>query len=177
MDFTGKFAVVEYCRHFASRYVPRDHESAASKASELINRFVASPRGQQLMQARQVHREVEFLLPWPPGEANPLGCYIRGYIDCLYQDADGAWHIVDYKTNQVAKANVPQVSGQYELQLYVYAMAAEHVLGQPPIELVLYFLQPGAERSFAWNDDARHGAMDKLSQRIASITASDWSLH
>jgi ATP-dependent exoDNAse (exonuclease V) beta subunit len=69
---------------------------------------------------------------------------------------------VDYKTNQVSAAHVPSVGRRYELQMYVYALAAERVLGQSPVELVLYFLEPGVEHAVAWNDEARRRASDLI---------------
>ena len=144
--------------------------SAADQASEMIGRFLRSPRAKQLAQAGALHREVEFMLAWPPGETNGNGRYLRGFIDLLYQDAAGHWHLVDYKTNQVVAANVSAVSRQYELQLAMYALAAERILGKPPVDLVLYFLQPGVDHSITWNDDVRHDAIEILNQAIAAAT-------
>ena len=84
----------------------------------MIERFVASPRWpRNSPTATAVHREVEFLLAWPPGETNGDGRYLQGFIDCLYQDAAGDWHLVDYKTNDVTAADVARVAQQYEMQL------------------------------------------------------------
>ena len=37
-----------------------------------------------------MHRELEFLLAWPPDRPEAGGLYLRGYIDCLFRDAQGA---------------------------------------------------------------------------------------
>ena len=40
---------------------------------ELIERFLASPRGAAMAAAAEVHREMEFLLAWPPDRPDPEG--------------------------------------------------------------------------------------------------------
>ena len=134
----------------------------------MIERFAASPRGRQLASASALHREVEFLLAWPPGTTNGDGRYIRGFIDCLYQDADGA---LAHRRLQNQRRHAPPTSSayakRYEMQLYVYAMAAERALGQSPAELVLHFLRPGVEHVFPWNDAARTRAIEMVNEAIA----------
>jgi ATP-dependent helicase/nuclease subunit A len=142
----------------ARRLAPRhfdDSGPAAKEAARLVRHFLASDRAVQLADARQVHRELEFLLAWPPHAAGPVTMSLEGVIDCLYQGRDGAWHVLDYKTNRVTEQTLAEVAAGYQLQLYVYAAAAEQVLGVPPQSLVLYFLRPGKEFAFAWNDQAR----------------------
>jgi len=127
---------------------------------------------------------LEFLLAWPPNgmsggwgraSASPhTARYFHGYIDCLYQDSNGDWHLIDYKTNDVAAADVARLARQYEMQMYVYALAAERALGRPPIELALQFLRPGVEHIFPWNDAARDRAYDLVNNAINAAT--DWSL-
>ena len=136
----------------------------------MIERFVASPSGRRLAGACRCSRKWNSSCPgrpwlglqWPSrterraqvGQTSGAGRYFRGYVDCLYQDDAGTWHIMDYKTNDVSAAQVPVVAGQYEMQLYVYALAAERVLGESPVELVLHFLRPGVDHVFAWNDQS-----------------------
>ncbi len=135
----------------------------------MIARFVTSPRGQHLATANQLQREIEFLLPWPPGEST--GQYFRGYIDCLYQDTAGTWRIVDYKTNDVSTADTAHITKRYELQLYVYALAAEQALGIPPKELVLELLRPGIEHVIPWTPKTRGKAIDMITTALETATA------
>jgi ATP-dependent exoDNAse (exonuclease V) beta subunit len=146
-------------RRAASRLLavePREIELA----EELVTGFLQSPRASELSQAKQVYHELEFLLAWPPGSPPAGGVYLQGFIDNLYQDAQGGWHILDYKTNQVDGESLATVASQYEMQLYVYALAAEQVLREPPVELTLYFLRPGLEVSYSWNDAARNRVVE-----------------
>jgi len=149
-----------------------------AEASDLVTRFLKSPRWRQLGSARRSHAELEFMLGWPPqdadGEASRLPAsverrsplYLQGVIDCMLQGDDGQWTLMDYKTNRVEADGVGEAAKAYEMQLYVYAMAAEQILGVAPAELVLHFLKPGAEHKFAWNDRARRRAVELVNNGI-----------
>jgi ATP-dependent helicase/nuclease subunit A len=171
IDFAHSADVAAWCEHLAPSHVIQNTDRAARLACNMIERFVASPRGRELANATKVHREVDFLLAWPPSEINTTGRYIQGVIDCLYEDAAGNWHIADFKTNDVTAANVAQTAHKYELQLHVYAIAAEHTLGQSPTELVLHFLRPGVEHVVPWNAAACTQAIKTLNEAISELTS------
>ena len=175
IDFAHPADIAAWCEHLAPSHVIQNTEHAAKLACNMIERFTKSSRGRELATATTVHREIDFLLAWPPGERNTTGRYIQGVIDCLYQDAAGRWHIADFKTNDVTAAKVSQEANQYELQLHVYAIAIERTLGQSPTELVLHFLRPGAEHVIPWNDSAREHAIAKVNELIIDTmeTADD----
>jgi ATP-dependent exoDNAse (exonuclease V) beta subunit len=120
-----------------------------------------------MAQAPAVHREIDFLLAWPPQR------YFVGSIDCLYQDGRGDWHLVDYKTNDVTAEAVAAAAKKYEMQLYVYAMAAERTVGRTPVELVVHFLRLGIEHRFTWNDAARQRAVELVNDAIAASDGND----
>jgi ATP-dependent helicase/nuclease subunit A len=136
----------------------------------MIQRFAASLHGEQLAKATELHREVDFLLAWPPGKPNEIGYSVRGVIDCLYQDAAGKWHVADFKTNDVPPKDVPAVAQQYELQLSIYAIAAERALGHSPAELTLHFLRPGKAFTFHWNSAARDKSIATMNDLITNAT-------
>jgi ATP-dependent helicase/nuclease subunit A len=165
IDFGDSAAIATWCEHLAPLYVVENAEQAARSACQLIERFVQSS-GEQLAQAATLHREIDFLLAWPPGQTNGDGVYIQGTIDCLYQGGDGRWRLADYKTNDVSADAVPSLASRYALQLYVYAIAAERALGQPVEELVLHFLRPGVTHVLPWNDTARRQAMEMVNEAI-----------
>lgn len=180
-----------WCEHLAPQHVEQGESEAAALACEMIERLAASPRGRRLAQADAFHREVEFLLAWT-GESRehgagsmeqevksadsvlpaPCSMLLRGFMDCLYRDAEG-WHLVDYKTNDVSAATCPHAARQYEMQLYVYAMAAERALGVAPVELVLHFLRPGVEHTFAWNEVARRQVGEMVNNAIERMVADE----
>jgi ATP-dependent helicase/nuclease subunit A len=133
----------------------------------MIERFLASPRAAEIATATDAHRELEFLLAWPPG-AKPQAAdaseqrYLQGFIDCLYRDAAGRWRLVDYKTNRVTAEGLAAAAAQYEMQMLVYALAAETILATPPAELALCFLRPGLEYHVAWGPAARQRAIEMV---------------
>ena len=154
---------------------------ARAEAIRLIQQFVKSPRARELKQAQHAFREVEFLLAWPPAVGVQLvGCsdkqsldppqrYLQGYLDCLYQDTAGRWHLIDFKTNQVLPGTLPDLAAKYELQMLAYGLAAEQALGEPIAELVLHFLRTGDEYQFPWNDHTRQRAKQLVNQAIAAM--------
>lgn len=171
IDFAAPGNVLERCRNELAR---RFSSSAVKpdNAARLIERFLQSPRAAALREAAAVHRELEFLLRWPPDE--PADCrLIQGFIDCLYQDPAGRWHLIDYKTNRVTAADVPKLAAKYELQMSLYAMAAEEVLGASLATLTLCFLQPGVEQEVPWNAAVRVRAIERINAGLlATIAAS-----
>jgi hypothetical protein len=148
----------------ADEHLP-DSPAEVAEAIAMVERFVGSQRARDIAAARACHAEIEFLLGWPP-EGTPGKVVLRGFLDRLYQDAAGRWHIVDFKTNRVADKSLAAASAPYAMQMLVYGLAAERILGSPPASLTLHFLRNGAEHQFAWNDDARRKAIEMVDQGI-----------
>ncbi|MGE0606640.1 MAG: UvrD-helicase domain-containing protein [Pirellulales bacterium] len=126
-----------------------------STAAQLLHKFFQSPRFADMAAAPRVYRELEFLLAWPPSAASggptPAegGMYLEGFIDCLYQDAAGNWHLLDYKTNQVSDHDLAATAAGYEVQLQVYALAIGRTFGQLPASCTLHFMRTGQEATIA----------------------------
>jgi ATP-dependent helicase/nuclease subunit A len=171
IDFNRPATISEWCEHLAPMHVVENVDAAAQTAREMIERLATSSTGRKLAESAALHREVDFLLAWPLGQSHGDGSMIQGSIDCIYRAGDGNWRIVDYKTNNIAAADVSSSAARYAMQLYVYAMAAEKALGKPPSELVLHFLRPGVEHVFKWNDNARRQAIELVNQAIADSLA------
>lgn len=170
MDWKNGAAVGAWCERLATERVTFLDDRVVAEAQELVERFGASPRARQLAQAAKVYAELEFLLAWPLAATGSDARFIRGFIDCLYQTADGGWHLIDYKTNHVTAEEVAREAAGYELQLGVYALAAEQALGQPLQEVVLHFLRPGIEPPFCWNEATRRRTIECVDQAIARMT-------
>ncbi len=159
--------VQEWCEFLAPQQL--NNPTTLEMATTLVERFLASERAHALAAARCVQRELEFLLPWQlPGEA-PAGRYLHGYIDCLYQDQQGEWHLVDYKSNRVTADGVLAAAQTYEMQMYVYALACERALGKRPLESVVCFLRPGAEYRFVWTPERTAQLDAELNRAITSL--------
>ncbi len=173
MDFAGSEPWRPLVRLHAER-LQIDGAAEADDAAELIERFMATPRARVLAAARQSLAEVEFLLAWPPdGAAEMSGNALVGYIDRLYQDAAGQWHVLDFKTSRVVADGVAQAAASYEMQMLVYALATQQILGSPPASLTLHFLPSSAEHAFEWNASARERAIVLVDRAIAADIAEN----
>src|SRR5690606_6859726 len=99
--FGGSTDVRELCDFLAPQHLETPTPAEIDEAVRLVEQFMKSSRAEEVSAAKCVLQEVEFLLPWPEDGAQQ---YLHGYIDCLYQDVQGGWHLIDYKSNQVTAA-------------------------------------------------------------------------
>ncbi len=147
--------VRDLCDFLAPQHLDWQAGQAAEQAAKMIGQFLQGDRARQLGSATCLLREVEFLFSRESDSSISPRRYLHGFMDCLYQDPQGDWHLLDYKSNHIVAAGVPELARGYELQMFVYSRACEKTLGGWPVESVLCFLQPGIEVSFRWNDDQR----------------------
>jgi ATP-dependent exoDNAse (exonuclease V) beta subunit len=171
IDFDQPGDVARLVRRFGPRHLP-EGEDALAEASEMLGRFLESLRARAIAESGQAHRELEFLLAWPPGAREPEPRYLQGFIDCLYQDAAGRWVVLDYKTNRVTESTVEEVAAEYEMQMLLYALAVEQIFESAPAELLLLFLRPGVEYRFAWDAAARERVVELVNQALAACVES-----
>ena len=136
-------------------------------ARQMLVRLMDSEIVSDLANARTLHREVEFAMRWPGASPGQRPALIRGVIDVLYEDSEGRWHVLDYKTNDFSShATDEQLLGPYELQLGVYAHAVTQWFGQAPRELSLVVLRPTVRRiTLPWSP----ARWEALSQRITAV--------
>ena len=153
-------------RHI-ERHIEEPH-GEAEEAIAMLEQLITSPFATRLGAARNSYTELEFLLAWPPREARVNAIYLRGFIDRLWQDEAGDWHVVDFKTNAVTPESVASTANKYEMQMLVYALAVEQIFKQPAKSLTLYFLRAGVEHVFPWNLDARDRVIQMVNQAIAA---------
>ena len=107
-----------------------------TEARKLVKAFFGSPLFRQLQRAKQVRREVDFVLNLRRG-------LVHGKLDVLFEDEEGEWHILDYKTALGDELSARK-SG-YDLQIAVYALAAHKILGVPLRSGILYYLKNNKE--------------------------------
>jgi len=165
IDFSRPGDVTAMVERLAPRHLPKA-EQRLDEPVEMVQRFLASPRAGQLGAAQEVHAELEFLLAWPPGGEQSEGRYLQGFIDCLYRDDTGQWRLIDYKTNRATEDTLASVAAPYEMQMLVYALAAETILKSPPVELVLCYLRPGLEYHFNWDATARRRVVELIDEAL-----------
>jgi len=79
--------------------------------------------------------------------------------------------VLDYKSNQVHAAGIPQPAENYALQMFVYNLACEEAIGVAPVESVLHFLRPATEFVFAWGDAERAARVELIDSAIQAELA------
>ncbi|MGB2998765.1 MAG: PD-(D/E)XK nuclease family protein, partial [Phycisphaerae bacterium] len=147
----------------------RELPSVARAALGEIRRDVAakvalvwtSPLGQRVARAKRVYREMPLLLE--VGETE-----IAGKADLIFQNTDGEWELVDYKS----RANRPadeRNADAYRLQLSLYAMAAERWLGRPVARWSVCFLDSAAVAEQSVTSEMLRAAEAEAKQALADI--------
>ena len=181
IDFARHEDVQELVERLAPEHLPAEGLDLGEPI-EMVGRFLRSPRAAELAAAEEIYRELEFMLAWPCETASGYqafhkdasgsgGRYLQGFIDCIYRDSAGRWRLIDFKTNQVTAENMASVAAGYEMQMLLYALAAENILGSPPAELALCFLRPGIEHRFSWDSDARRRVIELVNGKLLSHRA------
>lgn len=107
---------------------PRPAQMLRTVAQKIRSGGYAQPNGsnpdilQELLSAQEVHCEVPFCRMVSDG---PLPVLTNGIMDVIYRK-DGAWHIVDYKTNESAE----NLETLYRDQLTAYITAFRELSGE-----------------------------------------------
>ncbi len=73
---------------------------------------------------------------------------LEGFVDLLFEDADGSLVVVDYKTDAVSRAQAAERADSYRLQAGGYALAVQEATGKRVSQAVFLFLSPKREESF-----------------------------
>ncbi len=101
--------------------------------SKLFKRITASPR---------VYREKRFSVRDVLVENNePV--LVQGVIDCFFENPDGSFTVVDYKTDRVGKPE--ELVARHRIQLACYKRAVERMTGRAVSKTLLYSFALGCE--------------------------------
>ena len=93
-----------------------------------------------------------------------------GKIDRIDATEDGV-EIIDYKTGS-AKT---ELKAEEKMQLLIYQIAAEEVLGLKPKKLTYYYLEDGSAVSFLGKDKDKENAKKKILEAIKKIEDSNFN--
>ena len=97
--------------------------------------FFAGDLGRRMLRSPRVQREWAFNLVM-----DERGTILQGVIDCAFLE-DGAWVLVDYKTDRIVDEEA--FVQRYREQLEWYARALEKITGLPVKEKCLYSIKLG----------------------------------
>jgi len=92
-----------------------------------------------LSQSRQKRHEMSYLIDVAYGELPDVR---SKRPDLIFEDAEGAWHLVDYKTDQFPAENVESQARKHREQIKSYIADLRHLSGHK-ITPWLYFAQHG----------------------------------
>jgi hypothetical protein len=106
---------------------------------DLVLAFGRTDVAAQVAASSGIRREEPFAFALD--DRDPSSPLVNGFIDLVAVLPDGTWLIVDYKTNQVAGAELDAVvEHAYATQRRIYALAALRA-GAPAVQVAYVFLQ------------------------------------
>ena len=111
--------------------------------------FVSSKLGRRMRAAKAVYRELPFgrLLPAQNYYAEATDehdrIFLQGIIDVLFEEENGDYILLDYKTDRGISADTARA--RYQFQIDLYCDAVETILGKEVKERYLFLLNTGRE--------------------------------
>ncbi len=109
--------------------------------AEAIERFFASPLYGEMKASPRMYREKRFTTRVPAqlfegqGDDAPL---LQGVIDCFYQNADGGFTLVDYKSDAVRSGEEAVLIRRHGVQLGLYRLYIEKITGKKVTKAYIY---------------------------------------
>ncbi len=111
----------------------------SSEVARLVRRALGSEATGRARSAPRALREVPFAAEFD-------GTILEGFVDLVIETQDGV-EIVDWKTDDVAAAEVGKRLREYELQAGLYVLGIESATGRPVTRVTYVFARPGVEES------------------------------
>lgn len=114
---------------------------------EKVLQFFSTPIGKRFSNAKRLYREVPFTMSMTDGQGDSQ--IIQGIVDCLMEDEEGKWVLVDYKTDQILpifeeeEKLIEEMTKRYGVQIRIYTEAVEKILQIKVDEKLLYLFNEG----------------------------------
>ena len=124
---------------------------------DLLYSFQNTPIFEQLRSAKQVFKEYPFFFKFQKG-------VIEGIIDVVFEDHEGKWFVLDYKTNKVRPEHIETLGQYYQFQTDLYAWVMSELV-HPINEVIVLFLRPGVCYQYKWNENLK----TKIENKIRNI--------
>ncbi len=154
--------ILQVCSQFEKEIPEKLQQMAVARLQHLLN----SPVLAELKNAKRLFRETEFLLRFEYRSDHSV--LIAGTVDCLLQDEQNQWHLIDYKTGTLAEST-DQVMEKYGLQMTLYAMAIKELTSDFPKSIRIMQL---AQTSRLVELDLRPEIFKQFQQRITAAIVS-----
>ncbi|MBP2649736.1 MAG: addA [Firmicutes bacterium] len=139
--------------------VPSHREQALKRqVVPLVERYLTSQLGKRLLEFK-ILKEWPFFFSLPNPDYEGEDYLFRGVVDCLVFYPDGTLGIVDYKTDNITVEQTPARAKEHSLQLVLYAVAAELVLGRTVKDVKVYFARLGITVDILLTAELRQAVM------------------
>jgi len=102
------------------------------RAGEMVRKAIGSPILQRAVESANYEKEVPFAY-------KDNGTIFEGVMDVVFKEEDGLV-VLDFKTDLVEKNELNLKIEHYQPQVKVYSDAIKTIFGQPPKEVILFFL-------------------------------------
>ena len=109
-------------------------DASSAEAVELADRFTTSALGRRALRAGRKRHEHDFVMAIEE-------LVLRGQIDLWFEHGRDLI-LIDYKTDHVRKPVDPRRVRAYALQMQLYSIALEQIVGRPVTQAWLHFLRP-----------------------------------
>ena len=147
-------------RLIKSEFISKD-DGERVRVNELAS-FVRSPLFKEIKEAKAIHRELRFNVFLgadsftAESEKKKLlegeSILVQGVIDCLIENDDGDFHLIDYKTDRLTREELhdtalgeERLRASHTLQLSYYREAVKQIFGKAPSKVGIYSLHLGRE--------------------------------
>ena len=128
-------SLTDLARTLATDHGDHEIERVSADVGAMLDLLDASPLARTLRRPdTQSHFELPFSWDW-------TGAPVHGTVDLVYETR-GAWHLIDFKTDEVRGDDFEEAAAPYLPQLALYASALEQAFRQRP-EASLLFLRTG----------------------------------
>lgn len=98
----------------------------------MVKEALNSPLPQRVIKSGNYYKEVPFVY-------KNNGTIFEGVMDVVFKEEDGLVFL-DFKTDSVKKEDLNSKIEHYKPQVRVYSDAIKTIFGQPPKEVILFFL-------------------------------------
>ena len=114
---------------------------------ENVWKFVTSDLGRRMREAKAIYRELPFsrLLPakryYEEAQDETDRIFLQGIIDVLFEEENGSYILLDYKTDR--KISADRARARYQFQINLYSEAVTAILDKPIAERYIFLLDVG----------------------------------
>jgi len=137
----SRLSIKQFIDELESKQLITSNEARSIKV-DAIQTFLQSSIAERLRQATQFLREVPFTYALKDEDGDVQ--ILQGIADGLFQEADGQWVLLDYKTDRIKGVLITESSilkemhHRYGMQLSLYQQAIENILSIQIKEKILY---------------------------------------